>query len=857
MDDHLLWRFAGPRDAARVDEIARRLGVSPITAGILVERGLAVPEAAAAFLSPNLSGMVAFSGLKGIEAASERLALAVRRRERIVVYGDYDVDGQASVALAVSMLRRLGADVDLYLPSRLEEGYGLNSAAVEDLAGRFDLLLTVDCGVASVEEVALANRLGLDVIVTDHHEPPPVLPEALALVNPKQEGCAYPETELSGCGVIFKVMQAVYERLGEDPEAVCQGLDLVALATVADVVPLTGENRRLVAAGLPRFRFRPGLAALMKVAGVQAEAPTSGQVAFGLAPRLNAAGRLADARAGVALLLAEDEAEAERLAAALDEENLRRRQVEEEILKAAEAEAAGAAAAGARCLVAAGEGWHPGVIGIVASRLVERFNRPAVVLSIEGEEAKGSARSIPGFNMYEALRECRELLSRFGGHEMAAGVSLETRNIGAFRERLEGCAEEWIPAERLRPTLRIDAAVDGARVDFALAEELARLAPFGMGNPAPVLAVLDAQIAGMRRVGAAGDHLRLELEAQGRRLRAIGFGLAGRIEAVARSGANVDAAFVPEVREWNGRRELQLRLKDVRPAPPSVVRVLELPEWKSSASAGGEAEAGPPEGVRAAEGSIRAHDRLAIVEIPSGEALVYDLRTADVSLQAGELRRLAADCDLVLLKAKGLVPPLPAPVVHFDRDIPEAVWNGIQPSCARGRVALWYGEAPATPGELLACCQRAAGRGGRVSVYIAWNRRTVEESLQRLRLSLPGDDELRLIYRMVRQRMKRAGRALPGEELVDDLLQSQAPCNAEGARWALEIFTDLGLVAEDVFEGFGKGFVLLPEPLHKLDLSDSGRYNEGIEMRRRAQDWLSLAATGPVAEWWAAGVRAG
>jgi single-stranded-DNA-specific exonuclease len=559
-------------DEARAVALASALGLHPLAARVLAGRGLDAPGAAEAFLALPLADLPDPFSMKGMDAAVGRIARALDAGERIACYGDYDVDGVTSTVLLAGFLRAAGADVVTYTPHRLVEGYGLNSAAVAKLAERgVRLLVTLDCGITSVEEVRAAAALGVETVVVDHHTVPVELPAAAAILNPHQPGCAYPSKDLAAVGVTFALAMALRRRLREQgrfgpqrPEPnLREALDLVALGTIADVVPLVAANRILVRWGLEELSRsrRPGVRALKRVAGIaEGTAISAGQVGFRLAPRINAAGRLDDAGRGVRLLLADDPGQASALAEELDRENQARQEIERGMLDEAIADAAARVAAGARGLVLARDGWHAGVVGIVASRVVERFHRPAVLVGV-GEDGvgKGSGRSIEGFHLYDALAACATHLARFGGHRHAAGVTLERDALPRFREAFEAYAAGRIADDDLVPRQRIDAWVEERDLTERAAEDLARLGPFGAGHPEPVFA-LRGPASRARTVGAARAHLKLGL---GRGLDAIGFGMGERLDVCA--GA-VEAAFSVGFDEWDGARRLQLRLKDVRPA---------------------------------------------------------------------------------------------------------------------------------------------------------------------------------------------------------------------------------------------------------------------------------------------------
>jgi single-stranded-DNA-specific exonuclease len=561
----------GPAAGDGVEALASALGLHPLAARVLSARGHAEPAEAAAFLEARLTDLPDPFLMKGMAAAVDRIARAVSGGERIAAYGDYDVDGVTSTVLLTGFLRAAGAEVVTYTTHRLVEGYGLNMGAVEKLAaGGVKLLVTLDCGITSVEEVRAAAALGLDTVVVDHHTVPVELPAAVAILNPHQPGCGYPSKELAAVGVTFALVMALRRTLrqqgrfgaGRVEPNLKDALDLVALGTVADVVPLTGANRILVRWGLPavaRSR-RPGLRALKRVAGLAEGAPvTAGQIGFRLAPRINAAGRLDDAGRGVRLLLGTDEAESRALAEELDRENQARQEIERTMLEQALAEAEAAVGRGVRGLVLAREGWHPGVVGIVAARVAERFHRPVVLIGLADGTGKGSGRSIEGFHLYDALAACQAHLTRFGGHRHAAGVTVTPAQVEPFRLAFEAHAAAALTEEQLSPRCRIDGWVEEAELTPRAAEDLERLGPFGAGHPEPVFA-LRAASGKARTVGAQQQHLKLTV---GRGLDAIGFGLGAQV-ALCRGA--VEVAFTFGFDEWDGVKRLQLKLRDLRPA---------------------------------------------------------------------------------------------------------------------------------------------------------------------------------------------------------------------------------------------------------------------------------------------------
>jgi single-stranded-DNA-specific exonuclease len=564
----------GPCPNGVQSELAEALGVSELTAGVLVRRGLSDPDAARAFLDGEQPPHDPFL-LGDMRVACERIRAAIAGGRRICVHGDYDVDGIAATTLAVLLLRELGADVDWHLPSRFDEGYGLSSATICRLADEgYGLVLTVDCGITAVAEVAEAKARGLEVIVTDHHRPGAELPDCPIVATRPSD---YPFPELCGTGVVHKLGQALF---GVDSEIPKRHLDLVALATIADVVPLLDENRSLAIAGLRTLARtqKPGLQALMRAAGVDPATVDAGACGFRLGPRINAAGRLGHPRTALELLLTDDADDARRLAASLEELNQERQAVEARIFReaAAQVEQWPDAFRRRRAYVVAGEGWHEGVIGIVASRLVERFNRPVVLIAGTDGEWKGSGRSIPAFDLHAGLGACASLLGRWGGHRAAAGLSIKPENVEAFAEAFAEHAAGLLVEDDLQPVTRVDAVVPrGTRLTLDLCAELARLAPFGLGNPAVTLLAPGCELGALATVGE-GKHLRFRVRRDGADAgSAIAFGSGPRLESYRREG-RWDVAFRLEENRWNGTVSPQLVVRRIFAADE---RFDELRDW--------------------------------------------------------------------------------------------------------------------------------------------------------------------------------------------------------------------------------------------------------------------------------------
>jgi single-stranded-DNA-specific exonuclease len=538
-----------------VARLQRELGVSRALAQVLVRRGHEAPERARAFLAADEQHH--HSQFAGIDAAVQSILRHVADARRITIHGDYDVDGVCSTAILLRALRALGADVDSYLPDRAE-GYGLSEATVRRLAARgTQLLVTVDCAITAVDEVRLAGELGMRVVVTDHHAPRADgrLPDA-PIVHPAV--CGYPCAELCATAVAHKLAQAVFEGAGRQAAELQDDLDLVALATIADVVALVGENRTLVRRGLRALAAtrKPGLRALMAAAGVDPSHVNERSVAFALAPRINAAGRMYRADAGLELIVTQDSERAAQVAAELDRANAERREVEARIRWEAEAQVAELGDRAAYVL--AGEGWHPGVIGIVAARLVERHHRPVVLIALDGARGRGSGRSISAFDLLAGLDACAAHLIGHGGHRAAAGLEIDGGCVTAFANALGAHAESALEAADLAPVEHVDAVVGGDELGMELAEELQSLAPFGRANPGVSLMVEDATFGDARAMGE-GKHVRFTVSSRGARARAVAFGTGGSLPV--EDGAPVHATFTLEVNEWRGVSEPRLVLR--------------------------------------------------------------------------------------------------------------------------------------------------------------------------------------------------------------------------------------------------------------------------------------------------------
>ena len=799
--------IAKPHSYAAAERLRAELGISPAVAAILVRRGHDTPEAARRFLAAEERNDPSL--LPDIEPACRLILDHVGRGSRIVVHGDYDVDGVASTAVFVRALRRLGAQPHWHLPSRSEDGYGLSGATVEALAAAgTGLLVTVDCGVTAADEVALARSLGLDVVVTDHHRPADVLPDC-PLVHPALGGHPYPH--LCATAVAHKLAHALYAAAGADRSALDEDLDLVALATVCDVVPLVGENRTLVRDGLRVLSraAKPGLRALMSSAGVDTGCLDAHSLGFRLGPRLNAAGRLGRADAALELLLTDDADRAASIAAELDGLNRDRQETERRILW--EAQAAAVPQLDRAALVLAGEGWHPGVIGIVASRLVQEFRRPCVIVALEGEAGRGSGRSIGSYDLHAGLSACSAHLRRFGGHRMAAGLELERSELPAFGRALAAHAGALLAPSDLRRVERIDAVVPGGSLGLALAEELDRLGPFGEGNPQPNLLVPAARISDLRGMGEENRHSRFTISSGGRRARAVAFRTPpGELAKLGEESCSLCVRL--ERSEWNGVVEPRLVLRAT-----SMPREARCDEWPEPTLR--EALALPP----------------APTPPPAPARIVCDRREEGIAGVAGELlacgepvlvvcadsARRRAGLDGVL---GGLVPGARPSVCSWD-----AFRDDVGAALAFPHLLL-IDPAPSRAAHALATAAPCEGSG---FVHLAWGAAETEFALRVYEDALDLRPALAAAYR----RLREAGGTAAGAELEAMLRPAR-----RGAR-VIRVLEELGLAAYDSTAG---SCTLLTAPRTELERSelfrDSVAALEEMRMHLGAVERRSLAA---------------
>ncbi|MGH7844457.1 MAG: single-stranded-DNA-specific exonuclease RecJ [Candidatus Binatia bacterium] len=557
-----------------VAHLSESLNVPPLISRILVHRGLSDPEAARRFLSSSLrEDLPAPFLMAGMKEAAERLAHALLKREKICIWGDYDVDGTTGAAALVLFLRALGSDPLYYIPHRISEGYGVNEEGVKELAsGGVSLIVTVDCGISNPEEVKLARALGMDVVIVDHHLPPATVPPATAILDPHRSDCSFPDKGLCAAGLAFYLIMGLRAHLREigwfartDEPDIRPYLDVIALGTIADMVPLTGANRVLTRRGLMELSrsSRAGILALKKVAAIASGEIEAGQVGFRLGPRINAAGRVDAARKVVEMLTTDCYETAYAIAQELDENNRARQAMEARVLEEAlkQIEEKSLSAEGRYSIVVGADGWHPGVLGIVASRIVERFYRPTVVVGFDAGQGKGSARSIRGLHITNSFRECAQLLQKFGGHEYAGGLSLAAASFPLFCERFEEVTRKQLKPEDLTPVLEIDGVLEFADVRFDLATQIEVLAPFGVGNPEPVFMSSGLEVTERKDFNAC---TRLRLKQGNKTLTGLSFRKEQNPALV--PGARIDLAYRLEKNEWNGTWALELNIVDARPA---------------------------------------------------------------------------------------------------------------------------------------------------------------------------------------------------------------------------------------------------------------------------------------------------
>jgi single-stranded-DNA-specific exonuclease len=563
------WVYAEPEKEETVSTLQEQLGVSQKIARLLALRGIDSYDSAKSFFRPDLSHIHDPFLMKDMDKATERLAEAIREGQKILVYGDYDVDGTTSTSILFIFLKRFGVDVDFYIPHRFKEGYGINQEGIAyAIETNADLIVSVDCGITAVEETKQAKEHGIDVVICDHHNVGDAIPDAVAVLDPKREDCEYPFKGLSGAGVGFKLVQGTIKKLGLSDTMAYELLDLVAISIASDIVPIEDENRILMAEGLKQINTDPrvGVKALLDLINMDIGSITTSNIVFSIGPRINAAGRMGDATKAVLLLISETESEANSRAHELESINVARRDKDTQTMEEAKAIVDQQYNLDKiSSMVLHQPDWHLGVIGIVASRLVDTYGRPAVMLSTVDGKIKGSARSIDGFNIYEAFKKCKDLLEQFGGHEYAAGLTIEKENLEEFRRRIDQIAANNLSDEDFTPELSIDCDLDLNEVDMGFWKLLSQFEPFGPGNLRPIFVSRDVKVEGVPTVVGKG-HLKMKASQNGSgAFDVIGFNMHEYLPMVRNSDdQKLNIAYSLEENHWNGRRTLQIRLRDIQ-----------------------------------------------------------------------------------------------------------------------------------------------------------------------------------------------------------------------------------------------------------------------------------------------------
>ncbi len=561
------WILIEDYEPSQLSSFAQKLRVPQVIAKILLNRGICNYENAKVFFRPDINQLHNPFDMRDMDVAVDRLVAAIKQQEKIVIYGDYDVDGTTSVALLLLFLKQFGLQPLFYIPNRIKDGYGLSDEGIREIhQWNADLIITTDCGITAFDEVELANNLGIDVIVSDHHEPSEILPKAIAVLNPKRKDCDYPFKELAGVGVAYKLIQGACEKMQLDQKMSTQFLDLVAIGSTADIVPLLSENRILVNAGLEQLNRDPkmGIRAILLSSRVLSRTINTGQILFTIAPRINAVGRMGSADRAVDLLTAESQARANEIAAVLENENQNRRNIDEDTFQEAlvllkdqynpDID---------KVIVLAKDDWHPGVIGIVASKIVERFYRPTVMISLKNGTGKGSARSIQGFDIFQAIKTCEKLVSAYGGHKYAAGLSIKSENIPQLKSQLNKYAVNVMDEKILIPKIRIDSELNLNDIDGKFVRILNLFAPFGPQNIRPVFMSSNLQVVGLPQI-VGNNHLKFKVRQNGVVIEAIGFNLGDLIYRLDPGEKNLDMVYSIDENLYKGKKTLQLRVKDLR-----------------------------------------------------------------------------------------------------------------------------------------------------------------------------------------------------------------------------------------------------------------------------------------------------
>ncbi|MBP2649365.1 MAG: single-stranded-DNA-specific exonuclease RecJ [Firmicutes bacterium] len=810
--------------------ISRELDISPVVAQVMVNRGIVDVEAAKAFLYGSAELLASPWLLCGMEESVNRIQYAISEQQKIVVYGDYDVDGITSTALVYRVLTRLGAMVEFYIPERQSEGYGLNKDALEKLynAGA-GLIITVDCGISGVDEVAtMAGRL--DIIITDHHQPPQILPSAVAIINPKLPECKYPDKNLAGVGVAFKLCQALWQRFHDTDALFMDYLDLVAVGTIADIAPVIGENRVLVKLGLEKLAESPvlGLKTMAEAASIALQDIDAGKIGFVIGPRLNAAGRISHASNGVELLITQDMDAARTIAAELEEENVCRQAIEKAVLAEAEEKLANIDIAQEKVIVLAGDNWHTGVIGIVASRLVEKYYRPVIMIGLRDGIGKGSCRSIPGFDIYQALTECSDVLLQYGGHTLAAGLSVVEAAIDALRQKLNALATLWLTEKDYQPVVKIDAKVAMREINAAFIEQLSCLAPHGMGNPSPVFSTNSAAVVEARAMGKEGQHLRLKVKQKSDVLEAVAWNM-GQLAPELKNGTAVELAFFPEYNEWQGRRKLQLKARDVviDKVVPDHLDLLDSRDVRNKLEyclnlmADGQMVAVVVDSARQA---AKLAYQLKLMAPAKKRKIGYYhekmpvRRQESIKLRYGEL---------------GLVV------------VAEETWDfsGVADYCLYN--------PPISQRSFAKFCVGALKNYQLLKVHFLFNVNDLELFQTEIAKVIPDRMAVGYVYLFLKEVTKSGKSILCSDNQIAAKLCQAGRCSItkDGVAAALKILEELNLLEID-YLATKRNFRLLPAPKEKLDLETALTYQRGMVIRASKNKFAKILATRPVVELW-------
>lgn len=792
------WQVA-TRDRERAKQLAEATGMHPVAIDVLLQRGLQDLTAIRRFLNPDLSQLHDPLLLPDMPQAVERISRAVKLQEQICIYGDYDADGLTATALLVRFFRDLGLSPSYYIPHRLEEGYGLNSQAIREIAGDgARLLITVDCGINSQAEVALASELGLDVIITDHHTPDESRrPCAHAVINPKLPGNVYPFIDLAGVGVAAKLVQA----LG-GLAAVARYLELVAIGTIADVVPLLDENRVLVQQGLLALQqpAMPGIVALLAQAGVEPGQAKAGSVSYQLAPRLNAAGRLNQADRALELLLTSDLAQASELALLLDRYNQERQAIEQQILQEAEQMLSLLQPEERWCIVLANSGWHHGVVGIVASRLAERYHRPVIMLAVEGEESRGSGRSIPGYNLVAALQSASHLLSTYGGHQAAAGLTLATAQIEGLRQMLNQHVQENLSSDLFAPRLRLDGELDPSELTLQLVRSLEELGPFGHAHPEPVFCSRRWRLENAKLVGREGQHLKLRLDGGGLPWEVMAFRRGEDLQSIA-AEQWLDVAYSVQQNSWNGRTNVVLYLRD----------------WHQAAELS----------------AVSVYDRRQ--ELERGLSL-RDLFEQPQAVITVFWPAVASVAWTELWRSLSFTLPDDRPGPLFIRAV-ENGWRLISPEQVSASDQLYWLDAPLGQPSLLQLVRLLQSRLYRLGIHLLYNGNDIDRAYKLLETHGPNRQAMAALFLALRSAEQTEWQ---WSELAQVLQSSGLLLLKDQVQLHLQVMQELSL-AECACSTSGACIRLLPATGGKQDLMQSQAFSEAAEQLaafEQAREWL-------------------